>query len=366
MAAGADMSLSFAVRHAQGQFELDAHLETEKGVTALFGRSGSGKTTIINLIAGLIRPGWGRIAVEGVTLTDTEAGIFVAPHRRRIGYVFQEDRLFPHLNVRRNLQFGEAFVARRLHWAKFDDVVALLGIGQLLDRLPGKLSGGEKQRVAIGRALLTSPRLLLMDEPLASLDPERKAEIIPYLARLHDAMDLPIVYVSHAVDEVARLADQVAVIAGGRVRAFGPASQIFASLDLQHDFGATEAGALLTGIVAAHDAAGGLTIVDHFAGRMRIPAIDARVGSKVRLRVKSRDVAIARGSPQGLSIRNRLTCRVIDIVHERPPYVELKLDAGGEALLALVTGEAVRELKIRRGSSVTALIKAISFQALDG
>jgi molybdate transport system ATP-binding protein len=211
------MSIAVAVKHRQGGFSLDIAFETEAHVVALFGPSGSGKTTILNAIAGLVRPDDGRVVVEGRVLTDTRLGIIVPPHRRRIGYVFQDGRLFPHLSVRRNLAYGRWFTPRTEHWASLDEVIALLGIGHLLDRAPATLSGGEKQRVAIGRALLASPRLLLMDEPLASLDEARKSETLPYIERLRDELAIPIVYVSHSLAEVERLTRHVVRLDGGRV-----------------------------------------------------------------------------------------------------------------------------------------------------
>ena len=211
------MSIAVAVKHRQGGFALDIAFETEAHVVALFGPSGSGKTTILNAIAGLVRPDDGRVVVEGRVLTDTRQGIIVPPHKRRIGYVFQDGRLFPHLSVRRNLAYGRWFTPRTEHWASSAEVIALLGIGHLLDRAPATLSGGEKQRVAIGRALLASPRLLLMDEPLASLDEARKSETLPYIERLRDELAIPIVYVSHSLAEVERLTRHIVRLDGGRV-----------------------------------------------------------------------------------------------------------------------------------------------------
>jgi molybdate transport system ATP-binding protein len=208
--------ISVAARHALGEFALDVGFESDARVIALFGPSGSGKSTLLNVVAGLIRPQVGLVRVEGRVLTDTQAGTFVPPHRRRIGYVFQDTRLFPHLSVRRNLAYGRWFTSASERYASSEEIVALLGLGTLLDRRPPTLSGGEKQRVAIGRALLASPRLLLMDEPLASLDAARKAETLPYIERLRDELAIPVVYVSHSRDEVDRLADEVVHLEAGR------------------------------------------------------------------------------------------------------------------------------------------------------
>jgi len=210
------------ISHRLGDFAIEARFDSAGRLTALFGPSGSGKTTLINMIAGLIRPGKGRIEVEGRVLVDTDAGIFMPKHRRRIGMVFQDARLFPHMSVAGNLRYGRWFTPPSERYAEMDAVVELLGIGPLLGRRPARLSGGEKQRVAIGRALLASPKLLLMDEPLASLDEARKAEILPYIERLRDEAGVPIVYVSHAIAEVARLATTLVVLSDGRIAAVGP------------------------------------------------------------------------------------------------------------------------------------------------
>lgn len=207
--------ITVAVRHRQGDFALDVAFETSARVVALFGPSGSGKTTLLNVIAGLVRPQAGFVRIDGQVLTDTETRIRVPPHRRRIGYVFQDARLFPHLTVRQNLLYGRWFAPKAERFAQAQEIVALLGIAPLLARKPTTLSGGEKQRVAIGRALLASPRLLLMDEPLASLDAARKAETLPYIERLRDELHVPIVYVSHSADEVERLASDVVRLDGG-------------------------------------------------------------------------------------------------------------------------------------------------------
>ncbi|MDO5657642.1 MAG: molybdenum ABC transporter ATP-binding protein, partial [Paracoccus sp. (in: a-proteobacteria)] len=220
------MSLSVRIRHRFRGFDLDAQFDAPPGVTVLFGRSGSGKTSIVNAVAGLLAPDQGRIAIGDSVMFDSAARINLAPHRRRIGYIFQEGRLFPHLSVRQNLRYGAWFAPRRVRGPGFDDVVELLGIGDLLERRPAHLSGGEKQRVAIGRALLAAPRLILADEPLAALDEARKAEILPYFERLRDELSVPILYVSHSPSEVARIATSVAAIEAGRVLRMGSAAEV--------------------------------------------------------------------------------------------------------------------------------------------
>ncbi|MCX5495138.1 molybdenum ABC transporter ATP-binding protein [Kaistia dalseonensis] len=354
------MTLSIAVRRRLGNFALDVSFEAGDGITVLFGRSGSGKTTLVNLIAGLARPDHGRIAIGDHVLVDTERGIFLPPPARRIGYVFQEGRLFPHLSVRSNLLYGRWLTPRAARWGRLEDVVELLAIGSLLGRRPRDLSGGEKQRVAIGRALLASPQCLLMDEPLAALDRERKAEILPFIERLRDEMKLPIVYVSHAVEEVARLADTVVLIDGGRVAAIGPVGQVFAHLDGAGDW---DVGAVLTARIVEQDEAGGVTRLDHPAGRLTVQKITGQIGDAVRVRIRDRDVTLAIGEPGRLSVRNRLAGTIVAL-DEKPGHdVAVRLDLAGAPMIARVTREAADELGLRSGLPVTALIKAV---ALDG
>jgi molybdate transport system ATP-binding protein len=298
-------------------------------------------------------------------LFDSDAGVDVPTHRRRIGYVFQEGRLFPHLSVRGNLLYGRRLTARAERWGSLDRVVDLLGIGDLLARRPASLSGGEKQRVAIGRALLASPRLLLMDEPLASLDEARKAEILPYVERLRDGMRLPIVYVSHAMDEVARIAETIVLLDAGRVAAAGPVNDVLARLDLLGITGQAEASVVLHAAVAANDVAAATTVLDHPAGRLSLPLLDLSPGTPVRLRVRARDVAVAVGDPGALSIRNRLAATIVEIAAGPPPLVDLRLDIAGEPLIASVTADAVRSLGLAVGQRVTALVKSASFDRLS-
>ncbi len=270
--------LEVDIEHRLGAFELDVHFHSGAGLTALFGRSGAGKTSVVNAIAGLIRPTKGRIVVAGSVLLDTERRICAPTHRRRIGYVFQEARLFPHLTVRHNLLFGRWFAPRAQSPTRLGDVVDLLGIGPLLDRRPGRLSGGEKQRVAIGRALLAHPRGLLMDEPLASLDARRKDEILPYLERLRDQAGVPIIYVSHTLAEVARLANTVALMSDGKVRAIGPVAEVMGRAELYPLAGRFEAGAILAARVAAHDPRWGLTELGGAFGKLIICRSGLRCG----------------------------------------------------------------------------------------
>ncbi len=355
------MTLEVDVEHQLGAFKLAARFRAESGLTALFGRSGAGKTSLINVIAGLLRPDRSHIAVDGEVLVDSDRGVFVPPHRRRIGYVFQEPRLLPHLSVRQNLLYGTWFTPRAERTTSFDHVVDLLGLGGLLDRRPAGLSGGEKQRVAVGRALLVSPRLLLMDEPLASLDAARKDEILPYIERLRDDLRIPIVYVSHSVPEVSRLATTMVVLSDGRVEASGPVAEITSRLDLFPLTGRYEAGAVLESRVAAHDDAVELTTLQSAAGPLRVPRIAVEVGTAIRVRIRARDVMIALQRPEHLSALNVLAGRVAEIGPAGGPIVELRLECGGAMLLARITRQSVQTLGLVPGKPVYAVIKSIAF-----
>jgi molybdate transport system ATP-binding protein len=353
--------LSVAVTLRLGSFTLDAAFESGGGLTALFGRSGAGKTSLINAIAGLYRPNAGRIAVDDAVLTDTASGIFVPAHRRRVGYVFQEGRLFPHLSVRQNLLYGRWFAPKVAGGADLDQIVELLGIGNLLARRPANLSGGEKQRVAIGRALLARPRLLVMDEPLASLDEGRRAEILPYIERLRDEMRVPIVYVSHSIAEVARLATTLVVLSEGKVAAIGPTAQIMGRIDLFPLTGRAEAGAILATRVAGHDDKFGLTVLRAAAGELRVPHLDLPIGATLRVRIRARDVMIALESPTGLSALNVLPGSIAEIAGGDGPIVQMRLDCAGEALVARLTRRSVETLGLVPGKQVHAVIKSIAF-----
>jgi len=355
------MTVSVDVSQRLGDFELYARFDSAGRLTALFGPSGSGKTSLINIIAGLVRPLKGHVAVDGHVLVDTEKGIFVPVHRRRIGMVFQDARLFPHLSVAHNLRYGRWFTPAAERYAKMDAVVELLGIGHLLERRPSHLSGGEKQRVAIGRALLASPKLLLMDEPLAALDDARKAEILPYIERLRDETKIPIVYVSHSVAEVARLASDVAVLAGGRVTAFGPTAEIMQRLDILPANERGEGGALLEMTVASHDERFGMTVLASSAGEIRVPRLDLAAGAPVRLRIRARDVMVATERPHGLSALNVLAGRVTALDPGEGATVGVRIDCNGVPVLARITAQSCQMLGLRPGLEVFAVIKTVSF-----
>ncbi len=352
--------LDVAVTARRGAFRLDAAFESDAPIVALFGRSGSGKTTLIESVAGLVRPESGRIVIDGRTLFDSARGVDLPPEARRIGYVFQESLLFPHLSVGANLSYGERLTAPGERFVSRARIVSLLGLEDLLPRRPRSLSGGEKQRVAIGRALLASPRILLMDEPLASLDAPRKAEILQYIELLRDELKLPIVYVSHALDEVTRLADRMVLMAEGRVLAQGSVAALMARRDLAPHTGRFEAGAVIEARVARLDEAYGLTILRFDGGELVAPNVDALPGEPVRVRIRARDVSLALARPVAVSIQNILAATVVSLSGEFGAIVDVRLAVGGAALIARVTRKSADELGLAPGQHVYALVKAVS------
>lgn len=354
--------ITMEVRHRLGDFHLDAQFVSDGRVTALFGPSGSGKTSLVNIIAGLIRPDEARVRVNGNVLVDTHRSIFVPRHRRRIGYVFQEGRLFPHLTVRQNLLYGWWFTPNGTRSNEFDRLVEMLGIARLLSHRPSILSGGEKQRVAIGRALLSSPSLLLMDEPLASLDEPRKSEIMPYLERLRDETKIPIVLVSHSVPEVARLATNLVLIAGGRVVASGPSSEIMARPDLPAFNDVIEAGAVINAEILGHESEFGLTILRLPGGELRVPWLKGNMpGAKLRVHIRARDVMVSTRAPEGLSALNVLQGTVAGIGPRYGAVVDLRLDCGGQSIMARLTRRSVERLGLTQGMAIFAVIKTVGF-----
>ncbi|HET9018237.1 MAG TPA: molybdenum ABC transporter ATP-binding protein [Acetobacteraceae bacterium] len=363
------MSVSLTLRHRLAAGTLEVAFDAPAaGVTALFGPSGAGKSTVLAAVAGLLRPGFCRLTLDGTTIADTASGLWTPPERRRIGLVFQDAMLFPHMNVAANLRYG----MRRAAQGKigFDDVVALLDLARLLDRRPHTLSGGERQRVAIGRALLAQPRLLLLDEPLASLDAARKAEILPFLARLKTALALPMLYVTHALEEVARLADHLVLLRDLRILGSGPVEEMAARADLPLA-SRDDAGAMLSLRVAAHDPARRLTLLERGAFSLLVPLQSAATGTALRARIPAREVILARQDAavlrDALSLHNILPARVRQIAEDaRHGAAMVSLDADGVPLLSRITPDAVARLGLAPGAEVLALVKSMSVEVLDG
>lgn len=343
-------------------FKLRAHLEAPTpGVVALFGRSGCGKTTLVNIISGLLEPDEGRVELDGLMLTDTRERIRVPVERRRIGYVFQDARLFPHLSVLANLRYGERRAPREVRTIGLDEVLALLGLEPFLKRRTHQLSGGERQRVALGRALLSQPRLLLLDEPLAALDTARREEVLPYLETLRDSLSIPMVFVSHQLDEILRLATHVALMEAGEIVTCGSLSEISLQAEFRAIVGPEGVGAVLDGRVTRVDAARAMADVELGRGTLHVNIAGARVGGRMRIQLLARDIILAIEPPRGLSVRNALEGTITELADEFGQAVLVKIDIGaGAAVLARVTRSAREELRLRVGLPVWVLVKAVS------
>jgi molybdate transport system ATP-binding protein len=354
------------LKRAYTGFSLDVDLNLPgRGVTALYGHSGSGKTTCLRCIAGLERAEHGFIQINDEVWQDSDNGIFVPPHKRALGYVFQEASLFPHLSVLANLQFGLKRIAKSQRRVDMAQATELLGIGHLLERHPQHLSGGERQRVGIARALLTSPKLLLMDEPLAALDSQRKNEILPYLQRLHDELDIPVLYVSHAQDEVARLADHLVLLSDGKALASGPIGETLARLDLPMAMG-DDAGVIIEGQVSAYDAQYQLLSLQLPATEMSIRVTHApmKIGQTLRCKVHARDISLTLQNSEFSSILNRLPVTVVsEQSADNAAHVLIRLDAGGTPLVARITRYSRDQLGVHPGQLLWAQIKAVAVLA---
>jgi len=350
------MSAEVAIRHRQGTFLLDVTFTAGRGVTALFGPSGAGKSSIVHVLAGLTRPDRGRVVLENRTVLDTEKGIFVPPEKRRAGLVFQDARLFPHMNVETNLLFGWRRRGKRADLAEVARVIRILGLESLLNRAPKHLSGGEKSRVALGRALLATPDILLLDEPLANLDQARRAEILPWLERLRDIARVPIFYVSHSLDEVAQLADQVVLLDNGKITGFGSVFEVLAGQGAEKPL-----GAVLDATIG--DDEGGLTALFFDGGKILV-AEAGKKGKKVRIQIGADEILIARQAPQAISANNILPVVISDIRMEGS-RAEITMRCGGARLVARVTAASVRRLELAEGLEVFAVIKSVIVESPD-
>ncbi|MFU8788672.1 MAG: molybdenum ABC transporter ATP-binding protein [Methylobacter sp.] len=343
-----------------GDFKLDVDLKLPgTGITVLFGHSGSGKTTLLRCIAGLQRAPQGFLEINGNTWQNSERGLFLPTHKRPLGYVFQEANLFPHLTVRDNLNYGLKRIKHNPGAVKLEQALELLGIGHLLERLPGNLSGGERQRVAIARALALNPEVLLMDEPLASLDFKRKQEILPFLSRLHQQLDIPVLYVTHSQQEVAQLADTLVIMEEGRALASGALAETQSRLDvpLAQD---REAATVWQATIAEHETGYHLTRVDVAGGSLSLPALAAPVGTPVRVQIYARDVSIALEAPTASSILNVLPAIITGIADGRDGQTVVQMRIGNQALLAHITRKSALLLDLQIGMAVVVQIKGTS------
>ncbi|GAB3670508.1 molybdenum ABC transporter ATP-binding protein [Salinisphaera aquimarina] len=364
--------LEIDVSHRLGDFSLDCAFASAERVTGLFGPSGAGKSTLLRILAGLITPARGRIVLAGRCVFDSERGIRIPAHRRRIGYVFQQARLFAHLNVRHNLGYGAWFARAHRRAADFDRVVDMLDIGPLLERRIAGLSGGEQQRIAIGRALLSDPAMLLLDEPLASLDATRKAEVLPYIERLSQESALPIVFVSHQLDEMLRLANRhVVAVSEGRIAFSGPTADFLARPELLGAEHARDAGALLRAQVGRHVPEHGLSVLDCENQSLFVPHLEQDIASPVTLHVRARDVMLARERPAGISALNVLAGHVESVTADGDYAVNVMLAIGHQRLEARVTRRSAEALDLRVGQLLFAVVKSLalaeqSWQRLAG
>ena len=357
------MSLEVDFRHVLGKFPLDIRFHADKGIQALFGPSGAGKSSIILAVAGLLKPRAGRIVLNGQVLFDAAAGIHLPPRLRRIATVFQDGRLFPHLSVRDNLFYGWKRNGRIVPMPQANSLIELLGLGGLLDRRPGDLSGGERQRVALGRALLMGPRLILLDEPLSALDQARKQEILPYLEYLRDEAHIPMLYVSHALDEVIRLADRMILVDGGRVAAEGAVTELLSRLDLVGLTGRLEAGSVIDARLAVQHVDDGLSELAFPGGTLLVPMLKGALGKRVRLRIRARDVILALDRPVGISALNCLDGVIRDIRDDAEDgHLQVALDCGGTTILSRITRRAGRLLALAPGKPMHAVIKSVNLE----
>jgi molybdate transport system ATP-binding protein len=355
--------LRVSVVKRRGDFTLQAAFAAPTpGVTALFGRSGSGKTTLVDIISGLLPPDEGEVRLADVVLTDTRQAASLPVERRRIGYVFQDARLFPHLSVAGNLRYGATRAGGATPVIAFDEVVSLLGLSALLQRRPRGLSAGEKQRVALGRALLSQPRLLLLDEPLGSLDVARRQEVLPYLEALRDRLLIPMVYVSHEFEEVLRLATHLVLLDAGRVICEGPVSEMSLRPELRSIVGPDLTGSVLEGVVTGFNEAAGVADLAVGSGTLRLSLRWAVPGTRLRLQLLARDVILSTREIAGLSVRNVVCGTIAEVSPDEEDTVLVSVDIGGAIVLARITRAALAALGLHTGQPIWALVKAVSMR----
>lgn len=370
-----DQSLNIHFKHNFSDFELDVAFNSGPGITALFGPSGAGKTTIVNALAGLFRPEFGKARLGANVFIDTDQNKCLPPEQRHIGYVFQDSRLFPHLTVERNLFFGDKF-SKMTKGIELDsaEAIKLLNLSTLLNRFPHSLSGGEKQRVAIGRALLSRPQLLLLDEPLASLDGARRREILPFLEWLRDSSQLPILYVSHNAEEVIRLANHVVILDQGKVAKSGPVDDVVDELyyvaeadseaqNLLTTEQSARLSSIFTGKVREHILYDGLTRLEFEGLSLFVPKLDVAVGRTIRTRVFAKDVALSLIEPQSTSVLNTLEGTIAEIDISHPTHADIRVVLSNDfGLWSRISKRSARVLNLEPGTQVWALIKTLAME----
>ena len=352
--------LSVNITKAFGSFRLETQFEVEEGsITAIFGKSGAGKTSTINAIAGLTRPDVGVIQIGNTTLFDQNLRINLPIYKRQIGYVFQDDRLFPHMTVRNNLIYGTPKNRDVANSLNLTDITGLLELAPLLERRPRTLSGGEKQRVAIGRALLSNPKLLLMDEPLASIDVQHRFEILPFIQRVREKTGITIIYVTHALEEVIFIADQIILLSEGQVTAQGTVEEIMSRLDLHPMTSRFDAGAVISATYSGYDREFDLGELSFDGGTLRIAGLNAEIGIHLRAHIRARDVSLMLDKPKDTSVLNVFKGELIEIRHEEGPQLDLLINIG-TPLIARITRKSLNDLNLDIGSKVYAMIKAVA------
>ena len=357
------MSIAVNIEKTVGDFQLNTEFYADIGITAIFGPSGAGKSTLVNLIAGLVKPDFGYIKIFNEVIFESQQKINVPANKRGIGFVFQDARLFPHMKVESNLKYSNRF-GRKGHLSSFTEIVEVLNLAQILHRLPGNLSGGEKQRVAIGRALLSNPKILILDEPLTGLDEGLKAEVIPYLEFVRDNFKIPILYISHSQSEVVRLSDRIVVLEKGRILEQGKTLQILSSFSVAKKLGLRDLSSFVEAKVSKH-ASDGITELDFAGSKLFLPKIDAILGTKVYLRILAKDITLAREKPKKISALNILQGKVDEVILGNGPGAIVGIEVGGHRLTTRITQRSLNAMNLKLGQTCFAFLKTVSVATSD-
>ena len=357
------MSIAVNIEKIVGDFQLNTEFYADIGITAIFGPSGAGKSTLVNLIAGLVKPDSGYIKILNEVIFESQQKINVPANKRGIGFVFQDARLFPHMKVESNLKYSNRF-GRKGNLSSFTEIVEVLNLAQILHRLPGNLSGGEKQRVAIGRALLSNPKILILDEPLTGLDEGLKAEVIPYLEFVRDNFKIPILYISHSQSEVVRLSDRIVVLENGRILEQGKTLQILSSFSVAKKLGLRDLSSFVEAKVSKH-ASDGITELDFAGSKLFLPKIDAILGSKVYLRILAKDITLAIEKPKKISALNILQGKVDEVILGNGPGAIVGIEVGGHRLTTRITQRSLNAMNLKHGQTCFAFLKTVSVATSD-